>query len=129
MRCGPLGILVGAGFGSLLGGFLGRRVALEIPGLGGMTKHEVETMYTTIKEQFSRAGVEPDPSLSPKQVVVQMLENSNKGDGLPFQVRMTASHAAGLAELRDALVAMQDTSPERFSEFLNTLRDTNREAP
>jgi hypothetical protein len=80
--------------GSLLGGFIGRQVALEIPGLGDMTEHEVETMYTTIEEQLSRAGVEPDPSLSPKQVVVQMLENSNKGDGLPFQVRMTASHAA-----------------------------------
>lgn len=52
-----------------------------------------------------------------------MLENSNKGDGLPFQVRMTASHAAGVTELHDALVAMQNTSPEAFSE-----RATNRGA-
>lgn len=69
MGFGPPGMAFGTLVGSLLGGFIGRQVALEIPGLGDMTEHEVETMYTTIEEQLSRAGVEPDPSLSPKQVV------------------------------------------------------------
>jgi len=126
MGGGPVGMAIEALVGSLAGSSLGRQVALEIPGLGGMTAHEVKTIYATIKKQLARAGMEPDPSLSPEQVVAHMLKNSNKGNGLPFQVRMTDSHAADVTELRNALSAMRSTSPEAFGEFLNLLRAANK---
>ncbi|KAL1636866.1 hypothetical protein SLS56_000960 [Neofusicoccum ribis] len=126
MGGGPLGMTIGIFVGGLAGGSLGRQVALEIPGLGGMTEHEVKTMYATIKEQLTRAGMEPDPSLSPEQVVADILKHGNKGNGLPFQVRMTESHAADVTELRDALLAMRSRSPEAFDKFLNLLRAASK---
>jgi hypothetical protein len=97
-------------------------VALEIPGFGGMTKYEVDRMYEAINQQLTSAGLEPDPSLSPRQVVTAMLKENNKSNGLPFQVRMTGSMVAGVTEFHEALLSMRDTSPETFARFLDLLR-------
>lgn len=60
-------------------------------------------MYKAIKQQFATAGLEPDPSMAPKQVVAAMLNKNNKNGGLPFQMRMTGSMVDGVTEFHDAL--------------------------
>ncbi|KAK4235924.1 hypothetical protein C8A03DRAFT_36217 [Achaetomium macrosporum] len=68
-----------------------------------MTDHEVEAMYAVIKGQLASAGMEPHPSLSPAEVVAKMYNHNGPGQGLPFPIKMTGTHAADVEELKDAL--------------------------
>ena len=119
---GPVGIASGAFTGGTLAGLAARRVALEISSPGGMTQCEVQTIYESIKEQLAAVGVEPDPSLSSKEVVSAFVKRGSKQAGLPFRVRMTGSMIDGVNELHDTLSAMRDSSPEAFGELLALLR-------
>lgn len=121
---GPIGVTVGAIIGSVSASYAGRWVAVQIPGLGGMTDHEVETAYKTITDQLRESGVEPDPSLSYKHVVEAIMNKGAGSEGLPFNVRMTEGMASDVADLRKMLLDLQEVSPGAFSMFLGMLRDT-----
>ena len=119
---GPAGIAICTTAGGILGALAGRQVAQRIPVLGRVTEYEIETMYKDIRKQLSAAGLEPDPSLSPTEVVSAVLGQDNKHGGSPFAVRMTGSMTAGVTQLYDALRSMQDSSPEAFRRVLGLLQ-------
>lgn len=128
LETGGVGLFVRAG--SLAGGHYGRKGAVEIPCLGGMTDHEVQTMYASIKKQLSAAGMEPDPSLSPAEVVTKVIQNSREGRGVPFAIQMTKSHKVDVMELKEKLAALWRDSPTDFDQFLSLLRaEPNGEFP
>ncbi|KAL1601489.1 hypothetical protein SLS60_006404 [Paraconiothyrium brasiliense] len=120
-RCGPLGAAVGGIVGGIFGGLAGRWGAVEWLGLGGRTEHEVKTMFKAIKEQLNTAGLEPDPSLSPNEVIDRMI-GTNGGSSESFPVRITGSMASSVTELRDVLLDMRKASPRVFATFLESLR-------
>lgn len=124
---GIFGLSIGAIIGGLCGGLAGRQVAGEIPGLGGMTEHEVRTAYDAITQQLASAGLEPDPSQTPKQVVEATMNKGAGSEGLPFNVRMTSDMASGVTNLRELLLDLQEVSPDAFREFRDTLRAAHNE--
>lgn len=120
---GPIGTAIGTLAGSMLAGYFGRQVAGEIPGLSGMTEYEVKTMYEGIKQQLALTGLEPDPSLSPLEVVTALqAKGCNGKGGVPFQVQPSGAIAADITGLRGTLQSMQSSSPEGFDELLSLLR-------
>jgi hypothetical protein len=115
---GPIGTAVGAILGACGAGFLGRKAAVKVPGLGGATDYEIQTMYKAITEQLAAAGLVPDPGVSPREVVEATIMHGAHGDrALPFNVRMVGSMAAGVSDMHEILVDIQRTSPEVFARF------------
>ena len=106
---------------------LGRRIASQVPGLGGVTDHEVKALYKVITEQLASAGLEPDRSLSPRQLVEATMGASSGGPRM-FNFRMTDSMAAEVKGLGQVLRDLRTTSPEDFGKFRVMLRAACSEA-
>ena len=75
----------------MVGGLAGRRSPLKIPDFGSMRAYEVESMFEAVKNQLATTGLEPDLSLSSKEVVSALTQENNKGDGQLLEVQMTRS--------------------------------------
>ncbi|SCV61150.1 uncharacterized protein FFFS_15719 [Fusarium fujikuroi] len=118
---GPIGGLLGSLVGSLGGGFAGRWSAGRWSGLGEITDAEVEKSYETIMENCAKIGVYPDPSLSKRDIVTGMLDQSTSSKAV--LVRITGATAADLRNLKNSLSDWQQGSPEGFEVFLQGLRD------
>lgn len=125
---GPVGATVGAVLGGIGGGIGGRFVASYIPGLGGLTDRDVKTMYDGIMSRLSPAGVEPDPTLSPRQVVEAIVAQGSSGERPPFNVRMTDAMASDAIDLRTAVLDLREAHPEAFEAFLENLRAVSRKS-
>ena len=106
---------------------LGRRIALQVPGLGGMTDREVKAMDQVITEQLASAGLEPDRSLSLRQVVEATMGGGSGGPKM-FNFRMTDSMAANVEDFNQVLRVLQISSPEEFGKFHVMLRAACSEA-
>ncbi|SCV61357.1 uncharacterized protein FFFS_15926 [Fusarium fujikuroi] len=118
---GPIGGLLGRLVGGLGGGFAGRWSAGRWSGLREITDAEVEKSYETIVENCAKIGVYPDPSLSKRDIVAGMLDESTSSKAV--LVRITGATAADLRNLKNSLSDWQQGSPEGFEVFLQGLRD------
>lgn len=118
---GPIGVAIGSIAGGVIASLLGRHIASQVPGLKGVTDREVKAMYKVIIEQLSSAGLEPDGSLSPRQVVEATMGAGGGGPKM-FNFRMTDSMAAGVESLEQVLRDLRTTSPEEFAMFRVMLR-------
>jgi hypothetical protein len=61
---GPIGATIGTIIRGVSAAFAGRQVALQIPGLGGVTDHEVKTMYKTISSSSPQRAWSQTPTNS-----------------------------------------------------------------
>ncbi|CVL09261.1 uncharacterized protein FMAN_14278 [Fusarium mangiferae] len=118
---GPIGGLLGGLVGGLGGGFAGRWGGGRWSVLGELTDAEVEKSYETIMENYAKIGVYPDSSLSKRDVVAGMLDQSTSSKSV--LVRITGATAADLTNLKNSLSDWQQGSPEGFEVFLQGLRD------
>ncbi|KFA56517.1 hypothetical protein S40293_01102 [Stachybotrys chartarum IBT 40293] len=122
--------LLNMGICGLQGG-AGRPLGLSvsyIPGLGDLTDREVKTMYDGIKSQLAPAGVEPDPTLSPREVVEAIVAQGSSGERASFNVRMTDATASDVIDFRKALLDLWEAHPEAFEAFLENLRAASRKS-
>ncbi|KAG7408457.1 hypothetical protein Forpe1208_v012117 [Fusarium oxysporum f. sp. rapae] len=118
---GPIGGFVGGLIGGLGGEFAGRWGAGKLTGLGELTDAEAEKSYETIMGNYAKIRVYPDSSLSKRDVVTGMRDQSTGSESV--LVRMRGATAADITNPENSLFDWQQGSPEGFEVFLQGLRD------
>ena len=104
--------------GSLIGSYCGAKLAKRVPGLRGVTETEILKGYEHIKKQLAAAGLEPDPSMPPRQFMTAIF-SQKRATSIP--VRHTKDVVQELTDLDRSLQALYDASDEKFAKFVATL--------
>ena len=121
---GPLGIATTVLFdiaGGYCGNYMVQTVVENFEFLSRATDPEVETAYVKIKQQLSSVGLEPDPSLSKREVVETMFKTTSE-HAMPFPVRMLDDVATAIVEYAQTLSTLESLAPEALETFVELLR-------
>jgi hypothetical protein len=107
--------------GGLAAGWTAGWAGSKILSVAEMTDCEVMRMYKRIKDNLATIGMEPDPSLSPREIVMATLKGGQEGKP-PFEFHITPSMDSSVRDLYNELDTLLSSSPEEFDNFLELLR-------